>query len=353
MQRCLQLAVKGIGYVSPNPMVGAVLVYQDRIIGEGWHEHYGAAHAEVNCIRSVQEEDREFIKASTLYVSLEPCAHQGKTAPCTDLIIAQAIPKVVIACSDSFAQVNGKGIQQLKAAGIRVTTGVLEKEARWLNRRFFTLQERARPYVLLKWAQSANGFIAPLEGERVMLSNPFSQQSVQRQRATEDAILVGFQTALRDNPRLSNRSGMGRPLCRMVTDFDRSLPGHLHIFDDTQPTVVFNYLVQTSKDNTQWCKVDPGKSLSESVLEFALQYPYASIIVEGGYKTLQQFIQAELWDEAFVYRTPVAIQQGTPAPNLPRAVLQEEQKLGSDLLQHFVHVDTASIFHQHTHAYLT
>lgn len=353
MQRCLQLAGHGAGYVSPNPMVGAVLVHQDRIIGEGWHERYGEAHAEVNCIRSVREEHKVLISESTLYVSLEPCAHQGKTAPCADLIIAHAIPRVVIACRDSFAAVNGKGIEKLEAAGITVTTGVLEKEARWLNRRFFTLQERHRPYVILKWAQSANGFIAPSSGERVMLSNPFSQHAVQTQRANEDALLIGYHTALNDNPMLSNRSGRGRPLCRMVTDFEMSLPGGLHIFDGSQPTVVFNHLLQANKDNAHWWKIDAGRSLSESVLDFAYRQQQASIIVEGGRKTLQQFIQAELWDEAYVYQTPVTIQQGTPAPNLPRAVLKEEQRLGNDLLHRFMHFDTASIFHQPTDTYLT
>src|SRR5690606_24235068 len=178
MQRCLQLARWGAGRVSPNPLVGAVLVHQDRIIGEGWHQQYGGPHAEVNCLRSVRSEDQPLIEESTLYVSLEPCRHQGKTPPCTDFIIAQRIPQVVVACADSFSQVNGEGIEQLKAAGIEVEVGVLEQEARWLNRRFFTFQERNRPYIILKWAQSANGFIAPQEGHRVMLSNAFSLNAV-------------------------------------------------------------------------------------------------------------------------------------------------------------------------------
>lgn len=210
MQRCLDLASKGLGSVSPNPMVGAVLVYENRIIGEGYHEQFGQAHAEVNCINSVQESDTHLIPQSTLYVSLEPCSHFGKTPPCSNLIIDCKIPKVVIACRDTFEQVNGKGIDQLKAAGIHVQVGILEKEAIQLNKRFFTFHSKKRPYVILKWAQSSNHKIANADFSRVLISNSFTNRLVHKWRSEEDAIMVGPNTALHDNPGLTTRNWPGK-----------------------------------------------------------------------------------------------------------------------------------------------
>ncbi len=352
MQRCLQLAAKGAGFVSPNPLVGAVLVYQDRIIGEGWHERYGGPHAEVNCLQSVSEGDRQLISESILYVSLEPCAHQGKTPPCADLIVESGIRQVVVACTDSFSEVDGKGIQKLQAAGITVHVGILEKEARWQNRRFFTVQERNRPYIILKWAVSANGYLAPADGERVMMSNTFSQLSVQQQRATEDAVLVGYRTALQDNPRLSNRSGTGRQPFRMVTDFELSLPDDLHIFDGTQATVIFNLQLQNSSPPLYWHKLEATGQLSRHICDFATDHQLSSLIVEGGQKTLQAFLHENLWDEAFIYHTPLTIQDGVTAPPLPRALLYDQYQLGNDRLRRLLHFDTAAVFHQATEKYL-
>ena len=210
MNRCIQLALSGAGNVAPNPMVGAVLVYEDRIIGEGYHKKYGEAHAEVNCIKQVKEADQPFIEKSTLYVSLEPCAHYGKTPPCADLIIKHRIPKVVVGCRDPFDQVNGKGIEKLAEAGIEVITGVMEEECRWLNRRFFTRVLKHRPYVVLKWAQTADGFFAPEDDTQYWITGLESRKLVHRWRAEEDAILVGKNTAAIDNPQLNVRYAPGR-----------------------------------------------------------------------------------------------------------------------------------------------
>jgi diaminohydroxyphosphoribosylaminopyrimidine deaminase/5-amino-6-(5-phosphoribosylamino)uracil reductase len=338
MQRCIDLALKGAGHVSPNPMVGAVLVYQDRIIGEGWHRQYGQAHAEVNCIASVKKEDRELIEKSTIYVSLEPCAHHGKTPPCADLIILHKIPHVVIGCTDSYKEVAGRGIEKLKVAGIQVTTGVLEQECRWLNRRFFTRQEQGRPYIILKWAQSENGFIAPEEGKRVMLSNTFSQQLVQKMRSEEDAILVGYKTALLDNPRLNNRYGSGKQPARIVIDPELKLPEKLHLFDQSQHTIVFNFIRSGKEEQVSHIQMNRDEPLA---LQIADQLNNInSIIIEGGTKTLQAFIDTGLWDEALVIQTTVQLSSGTKAPTLKNNIRFDSFPL---------HNDTINIYrHEHT-----
>ncbi len=343
MQRCIRLAQQGAGRVSPNPMVGAVLVYQDRIIGEGWHQEYGQAHAEVNCIRSVAPEDRHLIAKSTIYVCLEPCAHFGHTPPCADLIVQQQIPKVVIGCTDTFSEVSGRGIEKLVQAGIEVITGVLEKECRWLNRRFFTRQEQHRPYIILKWAQSADGFIAPEQGKRVMLSNHFSQKLVHKMRSEEDAILVGYNTALQDNPRLSNRYGSGTQPLRIVIDPELALPQqHLHLFDQGQPTLVFNKSKNEEQENLQFIKTDTSEYVAQQVITHLPKIN--SLIVEGGRKTLQQFIDAGLWDEAFVFHTPHLLGSGTAAPLLQQAILQEQYPLETDTVKHYYHEHTTTLY---------
>ncbi len=237
MHRCLELARLGAGYVAPNPMVGAVLLHEGRIIGEGWHKEYGKAHAEVNCINAVKESERQFISQSTLYVSLEPCAHHGKTPPCTDLIIRHKIPRVVIGCRDSFKEVDGKGIEKLKAAGIEVETAVLEQECRELNKRFFTFHTKQRPYIILKWAQTSDGFIAPLippkvgisepQTQRLFISNEYSNILVHQWRSEEAAIMVGTNTALLDNPELTTRLWPGPSPVRLVIDLNLRLPDSL------------------------------------------------------------------------------------------------------------------------------
>ncbi|HRN57787.1 MAG TPA: bifunctional diaminohydroxyphosphoribosylaminopyrimidine deaminase/5-amino-6-(5-phosphoribosylamino)uracil reductase RibD, partial [Agriterribacter sp.] len=240
MQRCLQLARAGAGYVAPNPMVGAVLVHHNRVIGEGWHRAYGMSHAEVNCIASVSNEDRHLIGESVLYVSLEPCAHYGKTPPCANLIIQHRIPEVVVGCRDPFPEVNGKGIEKLQAAGIRVTTGVLEKECRELNKRFFIFYTQRRPFVVLKWAQSSDGAIAAPGGLAVQISNPYTSRLVHRWRSEEPAIVVGTRTAMLDDPFLTTRLWPGKHPLRVVIDRALKLPGTLRLFDAAATTLIFN-----------------------------------------------------------------------------------------------------------------
>lgn len=333
MQRCIDLALQGAGNVSPNPMVGAVLVYNDLIIGEGWHQQYGQAHAEVNCIASVKTEHQHLIADSTLYVSLEPCAHHGKTPPCADLIVKHNIRRVVIGCTDSFNQVDGKGIAKLKAAGIEVILNVLEAECLWLNRRFFCKQEKNRPYIILKWAESSNGYIAPQQGNRVMLSNAFSQLWVHKMRSEEDAILVGYNTALSDNPRLNNRYGKGKNPVRIVLDFENALPESLHLFDQSQPTIVFNFIKEERKQALHYVLLDRSKDIFRQI--FTQLKDINSIIIEGGSKTLQAFIDAGMWDEAFVIQTPVMIANGHPAPTLKSGSKLMPIQLQEDTIQHY------------------
>lgn len=345
MQRCLELAAKGAGKVAPNPMVGAVLVYQDRIIGEGWHEQYGQAHAEVNCIHSVKEEDRCFIKNSVLYVSLEPCAHYGKTPPCADLIITHQIPEVYVGCSDSYKEVAGRGIARLRAAGVKVVTCVLEQACRWGNRRFFTRQEYNRPYIILKWAQSADGYIAPPRGQRVMLSHPAAQKMVHQMRSEESAILVGYQTAILDNPELNNRLWTGPSPTRMVIDPQLHLPQSLKLFQPPGKTIIFNYLREKEQGHLQWKKILPGASLAREVVPQCTHI--TSLLVEGGRKTLQDFIDSGLWDEAFLIHTPAVLGTGTPAPQLQEAVRVDTFPLPPDTVSLFLNRTTATHFRNH------
>ena len=333
MRRCLDLAIKGAGNVSPNPMVGAVLVYKDKIIGEGWHQQYGKAHAEVNCIASVKEEEKQFIGKSVMYVSLEPCAHYGKTPPCADLIIQHKIPKVVIGCTDTYNEVSGKGIQKLKDAGIDVTLNVLEQESRWLNRRFFCKQEKNRPYIILKWAESKNGYIAPPQGNRVMLSNEFSQKWVHKMRQEEDAVLVGYNTALLDNPTLNNRYDTGKNPVRVVIDFNASLPNTLNLFDKQQHTLVFNFVKEQREENLHFIKLEKKQKLETQVLQHLKDIN--SIIIEGGSKTLQLFLDARLWDEAFVITTSKIIDNGTQAPKINTGKLLNTFNLQNDIINHY------------------
>ncbi|MFA6057590.1 MAG: bifunctional diaminohydroxyphosphoribosylaminopyrimidine deaminase/5-amino-6-(5-phosphoribosylamino)uracil reductase RibD [Taibaiella sp.] len=342
MQRCIDLALKGAGHVSPNPMVGAVLVYNNQIIGEGWHKQYGQAHAEVNCIASVSDDNRELIRKSTLYVSLEPCAHYGKTPPCADLIVQHNIPEVIIGCTDSFKEVSGKGIAKLKAAGVKVTLGVLEKECRWLNRRFFTRQELSRPYIILKWAQSDDAFIAPEGGKHFMLSNIFSQKMVQKMRSEEDAILVGYNTALHDNPKLNNRYGSGKQPLRIVIDPELKLPHELQLFDQSQRTIVFNYLKSEEKENIQWLQLNRDRSFAQQIME--LLKNINSIIIEGGSKTLQAFIDTDLWDEAVVFKTPHLLQRGTKAPQLKNSIRADQLQLQNDSINIYHHEHTQQLY---------
>ncbi len=296
MRRCLQLASLGLAQVSPNPMVGALVVYNDTIIGEGYHQKHGQAHAEVNAIEQVINKD--LLKNSTLYVSLEPCAHFGKTPPCTDLIIAHKIPKVVIACTDSFSEVAGKGIVKLRAHGVEVLVGILEEDARWLNRRFFTFHEKKRPYIILKWAQSADGFIDSTRTELQKGSFKLTQATTQilshSLRAQEDAILVGNNTIRNDNPSLTTRLVSGENPLRLSFLSKAEAP-EANVFTDSN---VFSLKKQT---------------VENVVLELHTK-GIQSVIIEGGTNTLQQFITADLWDEACVFVSQSLLLEGTKAP---------------------------------------
>jgi diaminohydroxyphosphoribosylaminopyrimidine deaminase/5-amino-6-(5-phosphoribosylamino)uracil reductase len=286
-------------------MVGAVLVYEDRVIGEGYHRIYGVAHAEVNCVNSVAAEDVPLISRSTLYVSLEPCAHFGKTPPCADLIIRMRIPKVVVGCRDPFPQVNGKGIERLLAAGVAVEVGVLEAECVELNRRFFTFNTLHRPYIVLKWAQSANGRIAGALGEgigeRVFISNEYTNRLVHKWRSEEAAILVGTRTALADDPSLTVRLWSGPDPIRLVIDKELTLPATLRLFDGSVRTIVFNMLKhEEGRDNLSYYQLADDSSIVRQICQALYQLKIQSVLVEGGARLLQSFIDEGCWDEARV-----------------------------------------------------
>lgn len=278
MRRCIQLALNGREESRPNPMVGAVIVAANgRIIGEGYHVRCGEGHAEVNAFASVRPKDEPLLNQSTIYVSLEPCSHYGKTPPCCDLIINKGVRRVVVGCVDPFAKVQGRGINKIREAGIDVTVGVLEEECQWLNRRFFTFHQKHRPYIILKWAQTQNGFIDD-HGKPLALSTPFTRMLVHKMRATEDAILVGRTTDEREHPQLNIRHWNGKDPVRFVLSHDNTI---------------------------------------DDIIEQCRQRQLQSLIVEGGNKTLQSFIERDLWDEIRIEIAPITVTDGTPAPILP------------------------------------
>ena len=336
MRRCIELAKTGAGSVAPNPMVGAVLVYQDRIIGEGYHMQYGQAHAEVNCINSVGAADKALVPASTLYVSLEPCAHFGKTPPCADRIIAEKINRVVIGCRDPFKEVNGKGIEKLLAAGTTVVQPVLEDECIELNKRFFTFHTMHRPYIVLKWAQTANGTIGNSDHSRLMISNAFTNRLVHKWRSEEAAILVGTNTALFDDPSLTTRLWKGNHPVRLVTDMDLRLPASLHLFDGSVRTIVFNSLQHEESNNLLYYQVTRDVSLVHQICNALYQLQIQSVLVEGGAQLLQSFIDENMFDEARVI-TGAAMHDasGIPAPSTSSMQLQETLQLQSDTIRFY------------------
>jgi diaminohydroxyphosphoribosylaminopyrimidine deaminase/5-amino-6-(5-phosphoribosylamino)uracil reductase len=337
MQRCLQLAVMGAGSVAPNPMVGAVLVYQGRVIGEGYHQTYGEAHAEVNCINSVAEADKTFIEKSTLYVSLEPCVHFGKTPPCADLIINNKIPQVVIGCRDSFAAVDGKGIERLKAAGVQVAPGILENECLELNKRFFTFHEKQRPYIILKWAQSSDGKIGTGNGERLFISNAFTNRLVHKWRSEEAAIMVGTNTALQDDPALTTRLWEGNNPVRLVIDMDLKLPSSLQLFDGLHKTIVFNQHKQEAGEKLSFYKIDKTERPIPQILNALYKLQLQSVMIEGGAKLLQSFIDENAWDEARVItNTEFKMGEGINAPILQHQKQVNEENMRTDSIAYFI-----------------
>jgi diaminohydroxyphosphoribosylaminopyrimidine deaminase/5-amino-6-(5-phosphoribosylamino)uracil reductase len=329
MQRCLELAAIGSGYVAPNPMVGCVIVANDLIIGEGYHKIFGGPHAEVNAFDEVENED--LLSSATLYVSLEPCSHFGKTPPCVDLIISKKIQRVVIGCRDSNPAVSGKGIDRLKRAGIEVIEGVLENECRWLNKRFFTFHERQRPYVVLKWAQTQDGYIDRIRGEASSginwVTSETTKSLVHKWRSEEQSILVGRNTIINDNPSLTVREYDGRNPIRIVIDSQLQISGDQNIYSNEAPTIVFNRLKNDQKENVEWVKI-PETSTSK-ILEELYKRGISSVFVEGGSRTLQYFIIDNVWDEARVLVGNTWFNEGVKAPVISK-IPSDSYKFGED-----------------------
>lgn len=327
MQRCLDLAELGKGSVSPNPMVGAVIVHQGRVIGEGYHHKYGEAHAEVNAIdRVIERFDNadELLRKSTIYVSLEPCAHYGKTPPCADLIIKHHIPNVVVGCRDPFAQVDGKGIEKLKDAGINVAVGVLEKECQWLNRRFFTRVQKHRPYIILKWAQTADGFFAPDDSSQLWITGQESRKLVHQWRTEEDAVLVGKNTVAIDNPQLNARYAHGKSPKRVVIDRRLELDPALNVFDQSVETIIFNEIKTDFDGKNKYIALEDFERYVPQYILFQLYLQdIQSVIIEGGACTLDSFIEAGLWDEARIFTGETELKKGIKAPEVTGHIIGE------------------------------
>jgi len=335
MQRCLELAAMGAGQVAPNPMVGAVLVHQGRIIGEGYHRQYGQAHAEVNCVNSVAPEERSLIPLATMYVSLEPCAHHGKTPPCADLIVSQGIRQVVIGCVDTFSAVAGKGIEKLEKAGVQVQTGVLEAACRQINRRFFTFHEQQRPYIVLKWAQTSNGLIAGAGGAPLRISNQYSDRLVHKWRSEEMGILAGTRTAISDNPRLNNRLWTGKDPVRLIIDRDLKVPRSHHVWDGSIPTIFITAEAAETHGLTETLPLDFNTALLPQLMQQLHRRQIQSILVEGGQAVLQQFIAAGLWDEARVITGTGTLPEGLAAPVLTNALLTHTLQVAGDRIDFY------------------
>ena len=335
MARCLDLAKKGQRAVAPNPMVGSVLVWDGKIIGEGFHRRYGEPHAEVNCIDDALQNASELIRLSTLYVSLEPCAHFGKTPPCTELIIEHQIRKVVIACRDSFAEVNGKGVERLMNAGIEVTENVLSEQAIELNKRFFTYHNFKRPYVVLKWAQTADGYMAYRDEKRLLISNEITNRLVHKWRSEESAILIGANTAIADDPLLDNRHWFGKAPVKIIIDPDLKCNEEIRLFQTGSKVIVANRQIQSNGERVNYLKVDKENLLPDLLKQLHAQN-IQSVFVEGGRQTLQFFIDAGLWDEARVItNTALVGGAGLISPVLINAQKVNEQFLLNDRVQFF------------------
>lgn len=319
MERCLALAQAGAGNVAPNPMVGAVVVHQGKIIGEGYHRKYGEAHAEVNAIASVK--DPSLLKESTLYVSLEPCSHHGKTPPCAELVIRKGIPRVVVGCLDPFPEVAGCGIRRLREAGVEVVTGVMEREARALNAAFMTFQTLRRPYIYLKWAESADGFIDRVRTDAgtpaVLLSSAATLRRVHRLRAEVAAILVGTRTALLDNPSLTVRRWAGNPPVRVVLDRTLKIPQTYHLLDGTVRTLVLTEKEEESSPNVEYVRLDFSQKIVPQIVRELYIRKLNSLLVEGGTQMLEQFLEENVWDEMWVEAAPLLLGEGVRAPSVP------------------------------------
>ena len=337
MQRCIDLAQKGMGSVVPNPMVGAVLVYQDRIIGEGWHQQFGGPHAEVHCIQSVANEDKQFIPQSTLYVSLEPCNHFGKTPPCSDLIIQSQIKKVVIACTDPFEKVNGSGIKKLVDNGVEVITGILERDAIQLNKRFFIFHQQQRPYVILKWAASADGYISLPQGKPAKISNDITDKLVHKWRSEEAAIIVGTNTVLNDNPSLTTRNWSGNNPLRIFIDKQLSIDATFKILDNSTATLILNLINNEKIGLNEFVMIKDEANLIKELLLFLYKKGIQSLIVEGGASLLQSFIESNCWHEARVIKnTELILQEGISSPILKNIIRFKHELIRNDEINYYL-----------------
>lgn len=335
MKRCIELARNGMCHASPNPMVGAVIVCDGKIIGEGYHVWYGQAHAEVNAIRSVKE--TSLLKRSTIYVSLEPCSHQGKTPPCVDLIIEQQLPRIVIGCQDPFVKVAGQGIQKLREAGREVIVGVLEKECRELIRRFVTFNTLHRPYITLKWAESADGYIDVnrTDGSPAILSTPLTSMLVHKQRAESDAIMVGRRTALLDDPSLTVRNWHGRHPVRVVLDRKLSLSPDLHLMDGAIRTLVFTARQRASSKNVEYFVLDYHSDILPQLLKVLYRQNLQSLLVEGGSHLLQSFIDAGTWDEISIEKSDKILGSGVKAPEIRNKISYSSDRYFGTTIWHY------------------
>lgn len=329
MHRALELAALGSGHVSPNPMVGCVIVHKGEIIGEGWHKAYGGPHAEVNAINSVL--DKTVLKESDVFVTLEPCAHYGNTPPCADFLVQHQVRSVIIGAVDTNPLVGGKGVDRLKKAGINVKTGVLEAESRQLNRRFFTFMEKQRPYIMLKWAETADGFIARGNFDSKWISSTYSRRLVHKWRAEEAAILVGTNTAHYDNPMLTVRDWSGKNPVRIVIDRHLRLNASLHLFDRSVPTLCYNLVREEHEENLELIKLEEEGFVLQ-LLDDLYKRKISSVMIEGGTSVLNLFIQQGLWDEARVFRTAGTFGKGIESPLMKATLVHQEQLPGSDIL---------------------
>lgn len=311
IKRCIELARKALGNTYPNPLVGSVIVHNGLIIGEGFHEKAGENHAEINAVNSVK--NKALLKESTIYVSLEPCAHFGKTPPCANKIIETGFKKVVIGTLDSHEKVNGKGKKMIENARIEVISGVLETECQELNKRFFTFHQKKRPFIILKWAESRDGFLDK-DFKPTQIGNSLTKQFVHQLRSEEHAILVGTNTALTDNPGLTTREFTGRNPVRILIDFDLKVPENFNIYNNEAPTLVFNGVKDSEESNIKFIKIEKENFL-ENLMQKIYENQIQSVIVEGGSFTLQQFIDAEIWDEAIIIKNEnLKLTNGTKAP---------------------------------------
>ena len=337
MHRALQIAKNGLGQTAPNPMVGAVIVYDGKIIGEGFTSAYGGPHAEVNAIASVK--DTSLLKSSTLYVTLEPCSHYGKTPPCADLIIQHQIPKVVIGLLDPHEKVAGQGIQKLQDAGCNVTTGILKAACVEHHKRFLTFHTKRRPYIILKWAETFDGFLAPEPTKRGDTKKPYwitnkrSRQFVHKWRSEEQGILVGTTTVLADNPQLNLRDWNGRPPTRIILDRDLKIPPHYHVLDGTQPTIVCTEITDEHKykKNVTYRLLDFGKNVPQQLCQILFEEHIQSVIIEGGSQTLESFIENGLWDEARIFKGVTTFGKGLRAPQITGSIQVQYSILNDQL----------------------